>query len=92
MYDVIKISCATPDDILLFGVDMNNYTIEECREILDCIKKQSPELKIVIVPDDFIREITVINRPFSNTYTYLDNSAQLLTIPCVEGSVNGNIY
>lgn len=92
MYDVTKISCLTPDDILVFGVDMDNYNIEECKEILDCIKKQSPELKIVLVPCDFIADIVVINRPFSNTYTYLDNSAQLLTIPCVEGSVNGNIY
>ena len=72
MFDVTKISYA-PEDILIFGVNVDTYNVEECENIFKSLKKQAPDVEIIFIPDDFIDKILVLNKQFlaydTNTLT-----------------------
>ena len=79
MFDVTKISCA-PRDVLIFSVDMDLYDIEECRGIYEAILQQAPDMKIIFVPDDLVKEIIQVNRTIPMYYNNTQLEYQYCTI------------
>lgn len=76
MFDVTRISYS-PGDILIFAVDMDTYDCEECANILESLKKQAPDVKVMFIPDDFIEKILVLNKQF----LAYDTSSLTITTP-----------
>lgn len=87
MFDVTKISCA-PRDVLIFSVDMDLYDIEECRGIYEAILQQAPDMKIIFVPDDLVKEIIQVNRTIPMYY----NNNDLITTTTHSTPTTGYIH
>lgn len=76
MYDIIRIPY-TPGDILVFAVDMDMYNAEELRVIFKSITKYAPDVKVVFVPDNLIKDIIYIQK---NSPLYYDLATNTIGI------------
>lgn len=91
MFDVTKLTVA-PKDVLIFAVDTDTYNMEECRSIYDAIAilEETPDVKIIFVPSDLIKEIVQINTPIPLYYN--NNDLTTTTAHTYSNPTTGHIH